>query len=79
MSTVKGRVLNAQCQYKRGGLTLAAAPHREWKAAQNSAVWGCKEGQRILHGAVSEQSKRELGKGFAPEGGGHETALQGSG
>lgn len=58
---------------------LAAAPHREWMAALTFAVWGHQQGQRELHGAVSGQGKVELGKGFAPEGGGHGTALQGSG
>lgn len=44
---------------------LAAAPHREWRAALSSAVWGQQEGRRELRGAVPGRSKGELGKGFA--------------
>lgn len=53
---------------------LAAAPHREWRAALSSAVWGQQEGRRELRGAVPGRSKGELGKGFALEGVGYGTA-----
>jgi len=56
----------------RGVLMAAAAPHRERRgSAELCSLWQ-RQGPRERHGAVSGEGQWGLGKGSAPEGGGHE-------
>ena len=68
-------LLGSEQSRLRGGLVVAAAPHREQRGSAELCSVRQRQGPREWHGAVSEEGQVGVRKGSAPEGGEHGTKL----
>jgi len=58
----EGSLFSLEQSRLRGGLTVAAAPHGEWRSSAELCCLGQGQGPRERHGAASGEGQEGLGE-----------------